>query len=387
MFRPKRYESARIVPVGNLWCKYRPCGETSGQTFGANIVLAGTILAPKVSHRDDPCTFANASMEEVKDAVWDCGSDKAPGPDGYTFAFIKHFWDNLKTDILDFVNAFLATRKMPLGSNSSFITLIPKAIDWYKKRKKKMLLFKVDFEKAFDSVSWRYLDYMLCKLGFGLSWRSWIKACLESSRTSILINGSPTSEFNVKRGLRQGDPLSPFLFIIIMEGLHVALTDSVLKQHSISQATYGIEWHLMMYKLWHAKTWLYAVRYLTTYLLGFTPLRINMSLIVNWKPLVDKFRLKLSSWKANLLSYGGRLTLIKVVLGSLGIYFFSLFKAPVAVLKALDLARASFFWGGSTDSKKLSWVKWSNVLASLDKGGLAIGSLNSFNLALLHKWR
>ncbi|GJU63720.1 putative RNA-directed DNA polymerase, eukaryota, reverse transcriptase zinc-binding domain protein [Tanacetum coccineum] len=383
----------------------------------------------------------------------DCGSDKAPGPDGYTFAFIKCFWDNLKTDILDFVNAFLATRKMPLVSNSSFITLILKvsnpinvndfwpisligthykivatvlanriskvvdklisheqsafiksrqildgplilseAIDWYKKRKKKMLIFKVDFEKAFDSFSWRYLDYMLCNLGFGLSWRSWIKACLESSRTSILINGSPTSEFTVRHSLRQGDPLSPFLFIIIMEGLHVALTNLVhsglirginfgspdlnlshlffaddviittdwnvhdldnvirifqvfflalcLKINIHKSSIYGIGVASDDVQIMAANMGYNAGTLPLTYL-GL-PIRSNMSLIVNWKPLVDKFCLKLS----NLLSYGVRLTLIKVVLESLGIYFFSFFKALVAVLKALESARASFLGGG-----------------------------------------
>ena len=55
----------------------------------------------------------------------------------------------------------------------------------------------------------------------------WIRECLHSARTSIFVNGSPTAEFSIKRGLRQGDPLSPFLFILIMEGLHIAIRDAV----------------------------------------------------------------------------------------------------------------------------------------------------------------
>ncbi|GJW24152.1 RNA-directed DNA polymerase, eukaryota, reverse transcriptase zinc-binding domain protein [Tanacetum coccineum] len=117
-------------------------------------------------------------MEEIKSAVWDCGNDKAPGPNGFTFGFIKHYWELIKFDIEMFVSKFLETKKMPMGSNSSFITHISK-----------------------------------------------IKAFLESSRTSILVNGIPTSEFFVKRGLRQGDPFSPFLFMLVMEGLHTALME------------------------------------------------------------------------------------------------------------------------------------------------------------------
>ncbi|GKE20212.1 putative RNA-directed DNA polymerase, eukaryota, reverse transcriptase zinc-binding domain protein [Tanacetum coccineum] len=90
-----------------------------------------------------------------------------------------------------------------------------------------MLIFKVDFEKAFDSVSWRYLDYVLLSLGFRSKWRSWIRASLQSSRAFILINGSPTSEFSIKCGLRQGDPLSHFLFILAIEGLHGAMSNAV----------------------------------------------------------------------------------------------------------------------------------------------------------------
>ena len=71
------------------------------------------------------------------------------------------------------------------------------------------------------------MDYVFHSLGFGNKWRSWIRACLHSSRASVLVNGSPTSEFSIKRGLRQGDPLSPFLFILVMKGLHCALSTAV----------------------------------------------------------------------------------------------------------------------------------------------------------------
>nr|GEV78602.1 RNA-directed DNA polymerase, eukaryota, reverse transcriptase zinc-binding domain protein [Tanacetum cinerariifolium] len=121
------------------------------------------------------------TIEEIKIAVWNCGNDKAPGPDGFTFGFIKHYWEIVKHDIMEFVIRFFESKKIPTGSNSSFITLIPKA---------------------------------------------WINACLVSSRTSILINESPTSEFSVKRGLRQGDPLTLLLFINFIDGLHLSLKEA-----------------------------------------------------------------------------------------------------------------------------------------------------------------
>ena len=117
------------------------------------------------------------------------------------------------------------------------------------------------------------------------------------------------------------------------------------------------------------------------------PIGSNMNIIMNWQPLIDRFHQKLSSWKANLLSIGGHLTLIKAVLGSLDIYYLSIFKCLESVLKSLESLRASFFQGGSRDHKKMAWIKLDNILASYDKGGLNISSLKEFNLALLKKQR
>ncbi|GJV27969.1 hypothetical protein Tco_1384417 [Tanacetum coccineum] len=75
-------------------------------------------------------------------------------------------------------------------------------------------------------------------MGFGELWRSWIRACLQSARTSILVNGCTTPEFSLERGLRQGDPLSHFLFILVMEGLHLAL-EAEVHSHHIKGVTVG----------------------------------------------------------------------------------------------------------------------------------------------------
>ena len=89
------------------------------------------------------------------------------------------------------------------------------------------MILKVDFDKAYDLVSWDYLLRIMDFMGFDQKWIRWINACLISYHTSILVNGSPTQEFIMQRDIRQGDPLSPFLFIIDMEGLHVGMEDVV----------------------------------------------------------------------------------------------------------------------------------------------------------------
>ncbi|GJS57131.1 RNA-directed DNA polymerase, eukaryota, reverse transcriptase zinc-binding domain protein [Tanacetum coccineum] len=149
--------------------------------------------------------------------------------------------------------------------------ILNEVIDWYKNQKKKMMLFKVDFEKVFDSVSWIFLDHVLEKLGFGVKWCGWIKVGLVSAQTSILLNGGHTLEFSLRRGLRRRDPLSPFLFIIVMEvGACDYESDSAemrsrhhrLNMHlSVSNNRYGRIWLCHSSKFGCDNFWFSALQY------------------------------------------------------------------------------------------------------------------------------
>ncbi|KAJ0788215.1 putative RNA-directed DNA polymerase [Helianthus annuus] len=437
------------------------------------------------------------SKEEIKNAVSECGSDRAPGPDGFNFKFIKHFWDIFEDDFFKVLNEFYVSGTISRGCASAFITLIPKVndpvslnefrpislvsainkviskvlanrlkkvlgsvisvnqsaflkgkfildgpliinevINWIKKRKKKAFLLKLDFEKAYDNVNWGFILSVMRQMGFPALWCKWIFGVLSSARAAVLVNGSPTFDFQCQKGMRQGDPLSPFLFLLVME----VLSCCIFKAVDI-RAVLGVQLpndgpilsHLfyaddaLIIGDWSELNVLNVIRILRGFYLcsGLKinlakssffgigvpasdvevlaaavgckvdkipfvylgiPVGANMNRVASWRPVFEVVEKRLSLWKAKVLSIGGRVTLIKSVLECIPNYFLSLYRAPVGVISKLETMFRKFLWGGSLEEKKTHWVGWDRVASPIDCGGLGIRSLGSINISLLLKW-
>ncbi|KAJ9555354.1 hypothetical protein OSB04_009968 [Centaurea solstitialis] len=357
------------------------------------------------------------SEEEVWKALQDCGCNKSPGLDGFTTGFLKKFWDIIKEDLMAVLDWFWEKESLGNGCNSSFITLIPKnqnpiglndfrpislvgvvykviakvlaermkvvmgsiisdvqsaflkgrsildgvlianeTVNYIKGLKRKALIFKVDFEKAYDSVNWNFLLEVLESMGFGQKWRNWIRACLTTSRISVLVNGSPTEEFRMETGIRQGDPLAPFLFLVVAEGLHVMVEEAKVKglfkglkvgnkevvlshlQYADDAIFFG-EWEagnivnvIKILKCFHAVSglkvnlgkcnifglgvpehevngWARVIGYSSgsfPFIYLGLPVGVSMKRLSHWEKVISKFKKKLSGWKSKWLSFGGK---------------------------------------------------------------------------------
>ena len=104
-----------------------------------------------------------------------------------------------------------------------------------------------------------------------------------------------------------------------------------------------------------------------------------------WDPVIRNLKSRLGHWKKRYLSTRGRLTLIKFALSCMPLYFMSLFKVPIAIIKRIEKIQLDFFWNGSKDSHKLHLVSWNTVFQSISKGGLGIINIEVQNRAFLNK--
>ncbi|GKC89097.1 putative RNA-directed DNA polymerase [Tanacetum coccineum] len=355
--------------------------------------LLDSPLFKKLSESDADFLESKFTVEEVTSAVWDCAGSKAPGPDEFNFNFIKTFWDVVKTDFWNCIRQFETTDVIKKGLISKLLAshlakvignvISPNQSAFIKGRqildgclvaneiicmanldKQQLLLFKVDFEKAFDSVNWNFLLDIMRQMGFGHKWRNWIASFLSSTSISVLINGSPSNEFFMERGLRQGDPLSPFLFLLVAKALQVTILNACDRGlfTGVCLANSGKNISLLQFAddalffgEWSSTNAYNLINILRCFEMG-SGLKINldksclfgvgipvsevisvasslgcahgiipfiylglpvgrrMRLINGWQGIINRLRNRLPLWKAKSLSVGGRLTLIKSVL-------------------------------------------------------------------------
>ena len=316
------------------------------------------------------------------------------------------------------------------------VLIANEVVEEVRQKKEEGLVLKIDFEKAYDHVEWRFLDEVLQRKGFGNRWRKWMQGCLSSANFSVLINGRPRGKFQASRGLRQGDPLSPFLFTLVVDVLsrlmEKAQENDLIKGLCIGQEKVEIShlqfaddtiffltedeevWNNLLQVLnlfcsvsglkinkakcflaginseseklnrmavsWGCEVGCWPIKYLGL------PLGGRPRAIKFWDPVVETMEKRLQSWKKAFLSRGGRLTLIQSVLGSLPIYYMSLFKIPCGVRGRLEKLMKGFLWEGVEEGKKTHLVKWELVTQNKEEGGLGVGNLRNQNEALLAKW-
>ena len=437
------------------------------------------------------------TKQEITAALSECDPSKAPGYDGFNLKCIKHMWSVIGEDFCTYILNFFETGALHASFNTTWVILIPKkkgavevtdfrpisligsiykviakilssrlksvlpnligdsqtafvsgrqildgalianeVVHWLKMKKKQGVLLKLDFQKAFDTIDWDSLIYVLEAMGFGSKWRNWVYKCISSASISILINGVPSKPFKMGRGLRQGDPLSPFLFVIMSEVLNKILQqairfqlfkgvsvgnnnvqishlqfadDTLIFSEANEQYLLRIKEILLCFQAFSGlvinfqKSGLIALgkdedwsqnmadqlgcsllKLPMTYL-GI-PLGASMRKVASWQCIIDKIQKNLASWKSCCLSRAGRLVLIKSVLNCLPIYYLSLFKLPKKVANEIIRIQRRFLWSGSKEGKFMPLVKWDIVQQQRDKGGLGVGDIVVKNAALLFKW-
>ncbi|KAA3464882.1 LINE-1 reverse transcriptase isogeny [Gossypium australe] len=407
---------------------------------------------------------------------------KAPGSDGFHAHFFQSQWDIIGNDICNWVKGVFAGQMIDQDLNNTLVILIPKkeCLEDFsqfrpislcsvlyklvikvianrfklvfpniisqeqagfiasrnimdniilaqevihsircKRNGKNWVAIKLDLEKAYDRVNWEFINAFLMAVGVPEFLRKVIMSAISSSSMQILWNGVPTQKFKPARGIRQGCPLSPYLFVLCMDWLghliksnidigrwepvklsrsgpaisHLFFADDLVifcKAHidqarllkSILDQFCDVSGH----KISTRKSNIYFAKGSSEpcFYLG-VPLLHNRVTKSTFSFVVDKVRSKLNSWDARKLPKAGRVTLAKSVLLSIPNYFIQSMLIPKGVCAEIEKMVRRFIWGGSEGQSKLSLVAWDSICQPSSRGGLGIRQLGDQNTSFLMK--
>lgn len=299
------------------------------------------------------------------------------------------------------------------------------------------IALKIDISKAYDRVDWGYLKQMMLRMGFALRWVEWIFLCVSSVSYSVLLNQDRVDPIQLGRGLRQGDPLSPYLFILVTEGLttlihrvvamgdlhgvkvcrrapilthllfaddcflffratnrEVATMKAILATYEVASGqaiNYAKSEVNFSWNVGHADRETLAAELGVQAAIGAgrylgVPSMVGRSKKSTFAYLKDRVWQRISSWSGRSLSKAGKEVMIKSVLQSIPSYVMSTYLIPPSVCDEIEKMMNSYWWGSSGDATKgIRWMSWERLSTPKSQGGMGFRHLHAFKFAMLGK--
>nr|XP_025664883.1 uncharacterized protein LOC112763420 [Arachis hypogaea] len=456
-------------------------------------------MFPDMSSSDFNSIGRNVSDEEIKDAMFSIGSWKAPDRDGLQAIFYQSQWNKIGSDVCNLTKNIFQNPDKVKEVNETLITLIPKIepvehlkqlrpislcnVSYKvitkilanrlrsvmnnlvmpnqcsfvpgrqssdniiitqevihsmrnKKGKKGWMTIKIDLEKAYDRLNWNFIKETLMDIGFPQNFINLTLSCISTARMRVFWNGEELEEFSPTRGIRQGDPISPYIFVLCIEKLsqlisaavehdfwkpirlkkdgppisHLCFADDIIlfAEANVDQANIinkcleafckssGQKVSKDKTRVFFSRNVGHNVRTEISNVMQFTrtdDLRKYLGVPIlhskvtkhTFEGIINKLHVRLNSWKASSLSLAGRTTLVKSVLSSMPIYNMHSALLPTATCNSIDRICRNFIWGDTDQNKKVHLLNWKKICEPKQSGGLGIRHAGQMNQAFMMK--